>query len=83
MAPSPKWGHATVPGGKNGAIQPSLEGCIAPFCQNGAISPSRRSIWPQASRTRKEGGGEAILVSGRAVWPHFAGGGEVFRMKVF
>ena len=29
------------------------------------------------SRTRKEGGGEANFVSGRAVWPHFGGGGEV------
>ena len=37
----------------------------------------------ETSRTRKEEGGKAILASRRSVWPHFAGGGEVFRMKVF
>ena len=57
--PIAKMGPRCPPWSQNGAILPSMEGYMAPFWLNGAISPSRRAIWPQTSRTRKEGGGES------------------------
>ena len=59
----PKSSHIALLEGKMGRFRP-----ILPFWKGNMGRPSR---------TRKEGGGEALFVSGRAVWPHFAGGGEV------
>ena len=47
-----------------------------PWSQNGASLPSVEGKLAPSSRTRKEGGGEAILASRRPVWPHFKEEGE-------
>ena len=71
----PKSSHIALLEGKMGRFRP-----ILPFWKGNMGRPSHIALlegqYGTASRTRKEGGGEAILVSGRAVWPHFGGGGR-------
>ena len=93
---SPKASQSALPGQKCPRL-PSREGKLGHFVP---VCPPWRAIWDgrpslpslegnlgTASRTRKEGGGEANLVSGRAIWdalPHgVKKGGKVFRMNVF
>ena len=72
LLPRPKWGHIALPGGQYGTFCP-----ILPSLEVNMGRPSHITLpggqYGTASRTRKEGGGEANLVSGRAIWdalPH-------------
>ena len=68
--PRPKWGHIALPGGQYGTFRP-----ILPSLEGNMGRPSHIALpggqYGTASRTRKEGGGEANLVSGRAIWDAF------------
>ena len=80
MGHSPKASHTALPRPKC-PILPSLEGNMGhfvPYCPPWRVIWDGRPILPslegnmgRPSRTRKEGGGEANLVSGRAIWDAF------------
>ena len=80
MGRSPKASHTALPRPKC-PILPSLEGNMGhfvPYCPPWRVIWDGRPILPslegnmgRTSRTRKEGGGEANLVSGRAIWDAF------------
>ena len=80
MGRSPKASHTALPRPKC-PILPSLEGNMGHFVpyyppwrviwDGRPILPSLEGNMGRTSRTRKEGGGEANLVSGRAIWDAF------------